>query len=124
MAAILTTFYIHLKKKSMMKNSNKIILGLMGLSLLTACSETPMEKLQKDFIEPSISQSFWNKEVNENSKLWQEALSYCKAHPRKVNCLAVRRVWGAYNQSKMIKAGSTKAVVYGANPDNVLHSPY
>lgn len=108
----------------MMKNSRKIILGLMGLSLLTACSETPMEKLQKDVLEPSIAQPFWSKEVKENSDLWKEALPYCRANPRKVNCVFVRRAWGAYNQSKMIQAGSTKEVVYGANPDNVLHSPY
>jgi hypothetical protein len=106
----------------MKNNVKKIILGLMGLSLLTACSETPMEKLQKDFIEPSISQPFWAKEVKDNSDLWKEALSYCRANPRKVNCVPLRRAWGAHNQSKIIHAGRTKDVVYGSNPDNLLHS--
>lgn len=109
----------------MKKRKYSAIIGGVMMLLLSSCSqETPMEKLQKDTPDPSINQLFWTKEVNKQTDLWKEALSYCRANPKKINCMAVRRAWGAYNQSKMIQAGSTEAVVYGSNPDDVLHSPY
>lgn len=102
-----------------------VLAGSIMVLLLSSCSqETPMEKLQKDTLEPSISQPFWVKEVNDQTDLWKEALSYCRANPKKINCVALRRAWGHYNQSKMLQAGSTKEVVYGSNPDDVLQSPY
>lgn len=95
-------------------------LALTTLVLLTACGETPLEKLQNDTIEPSIGQLFWNKEVNEQTDLWKEALTYCRANSKKINCMPVRRAWGHYNQTKIMNAGSTKPVVYGSNPDDVI----
>lgn len=86
--------------------------------LLSACGKSPMEKLQSDILYPDLSIAFWTSEVKANSELWKEALPYCKANVKKVNCVSLRRAWGRFNQSKMIAAGSTKLPVYGSNPDD------
>lgn len=107
-----------------MKKTKLTTLALTTLVLLTACGETPLEKLQNDKVEPSIDRPFWDKEVNAQTDLWKEALTYCRANPKKINCMSVRRAWGHYNQTKIMNAGSTKPVKYAANPDDIIHSPY
>lgn len=87
----------------------KIFLSLFILFLFTACTEEVMKKLQSDTYEPNLSTSFWNKEISENSELWQQALPYCQEHPLKVNCKNVRETWARYNINQHMMANANHA---------------
>lgn len=67
------------------------------LLLLTACTQDVMEKLESNTYDSSLSLSYWNNEMKENSELWQQAWPYCKANPIKVNCSNVNETWEGAN---------------------------
>lgn len=80
------------------------LLGLILVTMLTACTEETMKKLASNTFDPNLSIPFWDKQISENSDLWKEALPYCQANPQKVNCVAVRKAWGRYNFSQFVAA--------------------
>lgn len=91
-----------------------VVSVVMG-ALLTGCSQSPMEKLQSDVKDDSMTSAYWATQKDENPALWQEATDYCKSHSGKVNC-------GALTLSNMISHGSTEMKGYGHSGD-VIHIP-
>lgn len=86
----------------------------MGLSLLTACSESPLDKLSSDKADHSIL-PFWEKEAKAKSSLWTDAVTYCSKNTDKPNCGAIKSI--QFNES-MLNSIKPKAVpAYGSNPD-------
>jgi hypothetical protein len=85
-------------------------LSLIMLFLMTACTEETMQKLQSNTFYPDLSIPFWNKQIQENSELWQQALPYCQANPIKVNCGAVNKAWTEYNMRQRAAANAANGV--------------
>ena len=73
----------------------KLLLVLCAATLLTACSKTPMEKLQSDTPYPDLNEKFWITQFNDREKnpLWREALGYCMENGYKPNCAPVGKVF-------------------------------
>lgn len=92
----------------------KITLLLIGLSLLTACSESPLDKLKSDKADHAIL-PFWEKEAKAKSSLWNEAVSYCEQNQDKPNCGAIKSI--QFDESMLKSMTPKKVPAYGSNPD-------
>jgi len=50
--------------------------------------KTPLGKLKSDTHYPELA-DFWHKECKNKTKLWKQAMVYCKANKSKPNCVDV-----------------------------------
>lgn len=81
-------------------------LSLLLLCFLAACTDDEvMQSLKSDTYQPNLTTEFWNKEIVENSKLWQQALPYCQENPLKVNCTNLNKAWTRYVANQRMMAG-------------------
>jgi hypothetical protein len=81
-------------------------LSLLLLCFLAACTDDEvMQELKSDTYQPNLTTDYWNKEIAENSKLWQQALPYCQDNPLKVNCTNLNRAWTRYVANQRMMAG-------------------
>ena len=87
---------------------------IMLLSLgLSGCSKSPLEKLASNKVYLELNNTFWASEHEHKSKLWQDALSYCKGKQnQKPNCMPVVMEYAITN-------GSTTAPAIGHSGNEV-----
>lgn len=94
----------------------KLIIFILISVGLSGCGEqTPMQKLESDIRYYDMNNVFWGKEHDANTKLWNEALQYCKGKNEKPNCAPVMEMF-------VISNGSTKVPAYGTS-GNALTIP-
>jgi hypothetical protein len=84
----------------------RYLLVLLLAALISACSQSPMDKLKSDYID--MSPPKWSEQHDQHTALWDEALAYCKEHGNKPNCGLVMQVY-------VIDNGSTKIPAYGSS---------
>ena len=61
---------------------------------LSACSKTPLEKLQSEKIYSDMTEKYWLNIFNEKSNpLWHQAVEYCIGHGDKPNCNPVNKIY-------------------------------
>ena len=88
------------------------------LGCLSGCSKTTLDKLASSTVYYELNNSFWASEHNNKSKLWDEALGYCKNHQvdnNKPNCVPVMMEYALTN-------GATTAPAIG-HSGNVITIP-
>ena len=79
---------------------------LTACLLFSACSQTPLQKLASNEVNPDLNTAFWSKEQDHNTQLWKDALAFCKKHLEKPNCPVVMELFTITN-------GSTQAPTIG-----------
>jgi hypothetical protein len=89
----------------------KVLLISLGISilLLAGCSKSPMDKLASDTIYSDMNNTFWGKEQDNHTQLWEQALTYCKQNNQKPNCQPVLLV-------STINNGNTKLIPLNSHP--------
>ncbi len=77
------------------KNMKKFLALIPVIFFLSACSKTPMEKLQSNNVYPDMTEKFWIAQFNlrKQKPLWHEAAEYCMGHSDKPNCDPVNKVF-------------------------------
>lgn len=77
----------------------RILTLCLMLVLLSACSQSPLQKLKSDTRYDDMNPAFWAKEQAQHTPLWQEATNYCEKHTEKPNCAPVMQVLVISNSS-------------------------
>lgn len=66
----------------------KIAIGVLGLTLF-GCSESPMQALESDHLEPKYDKQYWLDIAKNDPQLYTQAVQYCHQNPQKPNCAAL-----------------------------------
>ena len=69
-----------------------IIISIVVI-LLTGCGKNPMQKLASNTLYSDMTKEFWQKEYNNKTSLWNEALTYCRDNKEKPNCAPVTKIY-------------------------------
>jgi hypothetical protein len=91
----------------------KIIILISMVCLLSACSKSPMDKLQSDHIYEELNHQFWMDQFTQRVPLWHEAASYCMNHSEKPNCEPVNKIFmcgGECNKKIPLMGHSSESV--------------
>lgn len=90
----------------------KFVILLIGLCMISACSQSPLSQLTSNQLQSDLTPTFWQNLIKSDPEMWQQALSYCSSHSLKPNCALVIQT----NVASIIHNGSTQLVPLNSNP--------